>query len=144
MNLPEPNYNEAVSIDGENINGEFIRLSADLAYYHAAHAEAVREANLGKLASKNLEGHLKIAFRAQLEDAGRKVTIPEVDSAVQSDPDYQQSLIDEINLEYEKIRLAGIIDAIRAKKDMLVSYGAQMRAEMQADPFIRTSSDSQT
>jgi len=37
----------------------------------------------------------------------------------------------------EKIRLYGVIDAVRTKRDMLISIGAQVRAEMESDPSIR-------
>ena len=36
-----------------------------------------------------------------------------------------------------RLKLQGVLDAVRTKKDMLVSLGASMRAEMQGDPSIR-------
>jgi hypothetical protein len=53
------------------------------------------------------------------------------------DPDGQQARAKEVAADAERVRLYGVLDALRSKRDMLISLGAHIRAEMQHDPMIR-------
>jgi hypothetical protein len=128
----------AVSIDEGDINPDFRRVSADLAYWGNMAAQLHRDWRLEKLATKRLAAALAISKRAALETSGRgKVTISEVDAAVEMDATYQGQQAAELEAEFCKMQMEAFRDAIYAKKDMLVSLGAQMRAEMNSEPSIR-------
>ena len=70
-------------------------------------------------------------------DAGAKITVDMVKAAIDSHDDYVAAQRKTIDAEVEKNECFGRLDAIRSKRDMIVSLGAQIRAEMQADPTVR-------
>lgn len=125
-----------VEIDPLGLQEEYVRLPADLAYQSSRYAQAYREAARAKSARKRLGALLAIEHRARLQLDGR-ATEAMVEAAVETDPRMQTAEDREIDAEVERQRLYGIVDAVRAKKDMLVSIGAHVRAEMGADPTVR-------
>jgi len=129
---------ECVSIDRTDLNGEFMRVSADMAYWNEQYAQVVREFHHAKLDASNEEALLRIEHRARLEDDPdvKRVTESMVESAVTQDDRYQRSRRLRIEAEVEKTRVGGIVDSIRSKRDMLVSLGAMVRAEMKGDPSV--------
>jgi hypothetical protein len=126
---------EAVSINDADINVDFRRVSADLAYWGVLAAKANRAWRIEKLATKRLASVLAIQKRMYLENSGRgKVTISEVESAVETDQSYQEQQNRELEAEFVRDEVASLRDAIYAKKDMLISLGAQLRSERNYDP----------
>lgn len=130
---------DCVAIYPETLTEEFVRLPADLAYWSEQYANAYRYAAERELVRKTLEGKLYGEYQARLGAvrAGRGPSIEEIKSTVAQDPSYIAARQEENEADAARVRLLGVVEAIRAKREMLVSLGAQMRAEMQHDPLVR-------
>lgn len=127
---------KSVRIEPLAINEEYVELPAMLAYWNARYADALRNHLKSKLNVERTEARLRIECREMLATEG-KVTESMVEAAVIKHPDMEIARLEAIEAEVEKVRLGGAAEAVRAKKDMLVSLGATMRAEMEGDPSLR-------
>jgi hypothetical protein len=125
----------ATQIEPIAINEEFVRLPGDLAYWNGVYADAVRNLLDAQRLSDAGEARIREGYRAKVTE---KVTEKYLDSCVAMDADFAKLREAEDDAEANKARAAGIVDAIRAKREMLVSLGAHMRAEMQPGPTINT------
>ena len=127
----------AVTIVPEAIQEEYVRIPADLAYFNQRYADAYREYSHAKVGLARLEGLLRIKHREDLLASGVKVTESQVDASVQGDASYQDAQDRFVDADVARVRSQGVVDAVRAKREMLVSVGAHLRAEMGGDPSIR-------
>jgi hypothetical protein len=134
---PDEFLRDCVQIEPLALEEEFIRMPADLAYWTQRYAEAQRKCMLAKLDLDETDARLTLMHRERMLAVGDKATEKIVDSAVTSDPAMHAARAAFIEAEYEKNKLNGTVDAIRTKKDMLVSLGAHIRAELQGDPALR-------
>ena len=128
---------DCTTIYPETLQEEYVRLPADLAYWSARFADALREFLRLKLKADRMEAQVRIEHRERLSTGGGKVTESMVDAAVETDPRLHEAQDAALVAECEKVRLYGVLDSIRAKRDMLQSLGAQVRAEMEHDPITR-------
>jgi hypothetical protein len=128
---------EAVNIDDLLLDQEFIKLPGQLAHYTANYAEAVRDYLMTKLNVETTRARAHLRLRAEAELGNRKMTVADLDALVSTDQDYIAAAIDLIEADVARQKLRGIVDAVTAKKDMLQSLGAKLRAEMQGDPIVR-------
>jgi len=133
-----------VIIEPLAIEEEFIRLPADLAYWNERFAQANRAFLIADIEEKRTEARLHLECRARLTvekgEDGKKVkapTVSDIEAEVNGHEDMQRAQDRLIAAEAEKVRLYGVLDAIRTKREMVVSLGAHMRAEMQGDPTLR-------
>lgn len=145
---PDKYLQECMQIESCAIEEEFIRLPGDLSYWNARYAEVYRHWREMQLAREQISHLLWSEHQTKLlAEAATKtpsgtsknvrVLKDEIVSAVERDPDFTKARKREIAAESEKIRLHGVMEAIRAKKEMLISLGAHMRLEMSNDPAIR-------
>jgi hypothetical protein len=128
-----------VRIEPEAIQDEYVRTPSDLAYWSEMHSNVFREWQLAKFAREQEWGAAITRSRATLSSAsvsGRGPTVDQVDAHATNDEAYVAAKRNEIYLEAERQRLLGMVEAIRTKKDMLVSLGAHIRAEMERDPQV--------
>lgn len=131
---------DCVTIEPMALEEEFVRLPADLAYWNERYSMANRTFLRAKIDRERTEARLTIQLREELAKTmpeGKKPTVDAVGAAVKDHADMNAARNAEIDAEIEKARLYGVLDAVRAKKDMLVSIGAHHRAEMAGDPRIR-------
>jgi hypothetical protein len=128
---------ECVTIEPMALEEEFIRVPADLAYWGARWADAQRDAALAKLRRNEVEAAIDAEYRTEAATSGEKVTEKIIASRVASDERMKAVEIELIEAEARASRARAFADAVRAKKDMVVSLGSQVRAEMQANPSIR-------
>lgn len=129
---------DCVKIEPLALEEEFIRLPGDMAYWNARYAEVYRYWLERKFMTEQIEARRGIELHLQLEATRPKPpTIAELSRAVQTDPEYIQARGKEIVAEAEKVRLAGVVESLRAKREMLVSVGAHIRAEWASDPTLR-------
>ena len=127
---------DSVNTDPLNLDDEFVRLPADLAYWHHKCSEALRTYQTAKLDTKRLEARLRIETREQQLAEGKKPTESTVDAAVEVSEEMYEARCALVALEATYERLRGIVDAVRVKKDMVVAIGNQLRAEL-SDPIVR-------
>ena len=128
---------DCVRIEPLAIQEEFVRCPRDLAYWNERYAHAYEEQVTSKLDLERVEGMTRIRIEAQHADAKKKVTVPTVDALVLNDDDVYNAKVRHIKAEVEVVRIKGVLDAVRAKRDMIVSIGAHIRAELAGDPTIR-------
>lgn len=128
---------ECVTIEPMALEEEFVRVPADLAYWGARWADAVKEASLAKLRRNEVEAAIDSEYRAAAAASGEKVTEKVIASRVAADDRMRAIEIDLIESEARAARARAFADAVRAKKDMVVSLGSQVRAEMAANPSLR-------
>lgn len=128
---------QCVSIVPEAIQEEFMRIPAMLAYWNARYAQAIREHLNAKLDEKILRANLLPVIRTELMEAGAKLTESQVEAALDSNESLIEAQRRTIDADAAKAEAYGQLDAIRSKKEMLISLGAQLRAELQGDPLIR-------
>lgn len=128
---------ESVGIDASNIDGEFRRIPGDLAYWNTLYAHALRDMLKGKMHLDVTRARLDSEMRIRLLNEGAKVTESNVAAMVEQDQEFMEVRLAYIDAEVRKNEMFGAVDAVRAKKDMLISLGAQLRAEMGNDPSIR-------
>jgi hypothetical protein len=129
---------DCVRIEPLVIEEEYVRLPADLAYWNARFSESVQAFLTAKMNAEEHEARQRILHREILLAAGGKATESQVDAAVTCDPSIREVRIKYIAAEARKHHIGGIVDAIRTKRDMLISLGAHMRAELQGDPVLKT------
>ena len=129
---------ESVTMDTAiDLDGEFRKISGAIAYWNARYADAIEEHLKAEMDHKQEKARLYLHWRTTLELGGGRITEAMVTAKVESDPDYIESKVKAIEAEAEKVRLRGYTDAVSAKKDMLQSLGAKLRAEMAGDPTVR-------
>lgn len=159
MDIDQYTY-DSVSITPEALSEEFARVALDLAYWNAQFAEALRSYRIAELEQKRTRAMLYIKHRTLLQEAAfqdaqsaptefdakgkpkaakvDRVTEAQVDAAVLLDPAMVECDNNLIVTEVEKEKVRGALDAVRAKREMVVSLGAHIRAEMAGDPTLRT------
>lgn len=128
---------ECVTIEPMALEEEFIRVPADLAYWGARWADAQRDAALAKLRRNEVEAAIDAEYRAEAAGSGEKVTEKVIASRVAGDDRMRAIEVELIEADARASRARAFADAVRAKKDMVVALGSQVRAEMQANPTIR-------
>lgn len=137
----DPAVARAVSINPADLRREFIELSSIMAYWHAKLADAKDAVTRAKndrdywrsseyaRARERLE-HDEV-LRAQADGTkAYRVTEAAVDKALDAEEEWLelQSRLADTELAVDKLR--GVIEALKTKRDMLVSLGAHDRAEM--------------
>jgi len=141
---------DCVSIDPLDIEAEFVRLPSDLAYWSQQYADAYEAWLDAKIDRETLYGQLYEEKLLELESQisqrpkvgrGKGVSDVMLEAAIKRDQEYIFARKKEIKAESEKVRLHGVLEALGAKKDGLVSIGATRRAEMERDPMIRDRSN---
>lgn len=136
-------YRQAcVRINGDFISDEYIRIPSDTAWWSSQYALIYREWQLAKFAREQEWGAAVDRARATLlsergSTGSRGPTVDQVEAQAINDRAYVQAKRQEIEFEGEKVRLAGMLEALRTKRDMLVSLGAHLRSEMEQGISIK-------
>lgn len=131
---------EALIICPEAMEEEFVRVPSDLAYWNERHSDALHEALATKVERERISGELMNdkTFLDDLEEVlGKRPNLDQVKGAIVNDDRYIAAKVAEMGAEVERVRLRGCVDALAAKRDMLISLGAHVRLEMMHDPMLR-------
>jgi hypothetical protein len=128
---------DSVDIEPTQLQEEYVRVPADIAYWNERYSQALRAHLLAKLELDRVYAILQIEKREVLSVAGGKVTEAIVSAAIEVDAKYQVARLATIDTEVEVSRLKGVSYAVSAKREMIVSLGAHLRIELQNDPIIR-------
>lgn len=141
MNIDDEYIKECTRIDGSDLEYEFVRVPSDIAFWNDRFAEALTAFEEAKISRKRMEAARRKEIRDILEvsNAKGRVTISEVESELWLDPQYLDSVKVEADAEVEKVRVRGIVEAVQAKKDMLLVFGGYRRAEMEQGLYIKAS-----
>lgn len=128
---------DSVDVEPTLLQEEFVRLPADMAYWNERYSKAMKEHLMGKLNVDRLYAMLQIEMRETLLAEGQKTTEALVSARIEVHPKYQEARLALVSAEAEAARLKGVLEAVRAKREMIVSLGAHLRVELQHDPIIR-------
>jgi hypothetical protein len=131
---------DSVQIEPMALQEEYVRIAPDIAYWNARYSKALEMFLRSKIDLDTTEARQYIAHRERMLNAGAKVTKAQIEAAVTTDQQVIEARMLLVAAEVEKNRLNGVCEAVRTKRDMLVSLGAHVRAEMQGDPSLRTES----
>ena len=139
---PPAHARAAVAIDEGNLRDEIVRLPSDLAYYGHQFALASREQIAAKLSLAEVESMVYLEVRETLEDLsdkGKKPTEATISSRVDTDHRVRDARALMIAAEFNVAQVRAHVDAVRAKREMLIALGQLARAEMGPtqvrDPF---------
>ncbi len=124
-------------IDQLQLDKEFRRLPALLAIANEEYAEALGYHLRTKYRVKRIYAKRYLELRIEMAEEGTKVTEKNLEHRTETDDQYQKAVARSIAADVERSRAWGKCEALRAKRDALVSLGANVRAEMQGDPSIR-------
>jgi hypothetical protein len=141
----------AVAIDQRNIQAEYCSLPSALSLWIFRRVEATKHHRLAELELEVLEENCKIDTRAanqaavlgsiRDEKTGKPMlkaaTVDEIDALVATNPSVVKAKRVVIDAAEQKEKCAGMVEALQAKQSMLVSLGADIRAEKNGDPSIR-------
>lgn len=140
------NLAEDLQIHEDNLNADFCDQPAKFAWYAVLSAKAKHEASLAKFEldkmeeyiKKTLIGELDAEVRHNLEFEGEKITESKVEKAIYKHSKYKEQVekLNELKLEWlDKNHTAVLLEfakeAMMQRKDMLISIGANLRAQME-------------
>lgn len=123
MELPE-DLVEIMEVDEDNLTHEFAVFTAIYArwLYARAHHQGRLLRAKQKLETKSAEA------RFQYREVEPKITVDDMKARIALDPEVSRVARDVAILEAQDDEIKAVIEALRAKKDMLISLGAQQRA----------------
>lgn len=134
MQHDEPN----LEIDMENLQQEFCRVAADLAFWSGVASRAEADLERADFALKRVEAEADELYRTSAKQREEKLTEPQLkgrvarSSAVRNAQDVYCEAVE------ARHRARGLALAFKTKCDALVSLGALVRAEWQGSPSIRS------
>lgn len=124
---------DALDIGGVDLDEDFKRFPSVLAYWNERAASAIRHYLMAKIESERVWAKLFKKFKRGEEKLSEKM----IDAEICLHPEYLEAKENEAVLQAERHRLLGVAKALERKGDMLVSYGARQRTELEHDPSIR-------
>jgi len=122
---PRPTFD----IVPEDVKNEYIRMAPQIARSTEEYAEALQAALEAKQLRDEAYAGLYMDICVSLK---KKPPEAYIRNEILTTPEYQEACRDYTAAEGRKSRLAGDLEALRTKKDMLVSLGAHVRLELQA------------
>ena len=130
---------ECITIPPEGIQDQFKRVAADLGYWNARFAEALKRMLRAKATEKQVRAsaYLRIKREATEAEPPKKLTEAALDATVETDEEVREIVDSLIEAEADKARLYGVVDAVRCKREMLISLGNFIRTEMEGDISLR-------
>lgn len=140
--LDDEYLRECVLILPEDISTQFEEIPGQLAYWNAQYAKALRAHLNAEIDEKVTRARVYLASKEAIIAKGGKPTEDHLKAVVDSNEDYMTARYAAADAEAVKNDLYGKLDAIRSKKEMLISLGAHLRAEMGGDPLIREQASS--
>ena len=114
-------YNKLTSIDFEQLEYEMINHAKS--YFQVSRMLAEATSKLDRLNEqyKSAKASSVIAFKKQLQAAGKKPTLNDVELYVDTEPNLKSLAEKRIDLQLEKDVLFGLLRSLEHKKDMLKS-----------------------
>lgn len=133
---------QCVHIDPLAVQDEYVRIPSDLAYWNGVYADAQRELQIAKVELDILERELYAVIRGELAITASRVTEKMIESGMAQSGVWLDAKRRVANADAAKAKAYGTVDAVRTKKEMLISLGAHIRIEKQGDLVLREHSKS--
>lgn len=128
---------ECVTIEPTMLDAEFIRVPVDIAYWNERHSAAIRNYLLAKLEYDKARARVGLEVREEAAASGVKKTVGDLDALVTVHPEVSELYLELVEADAERQAIRNRCEAVQAKREMLQSLGAKMRAEMMSDPVLR-------
>lgn len=133
-----------IYIDPSNVQGEYLTIAPLLGTYSERYVEFDKQHERLKALLERVTAARYLEIRDEMLDAGAKPTEEMLKNKVKADEMVftlrNWVITAEAAANIAKVRA----EALRCKRDSLVSYGAMIRAELQGDPSLRASLRTQT
>ena len=138
--LDEKTIRLAISINADAIQQEYIELPSTRYKFTRRHIASAKANRLAELEDEIEEQKIRADLKRVADESNppKKLTVADMEQIVILDPRYRQSKERVINAREAMDQAAAIVASISDKKEMLVSLGADLRTEKEADPSIRT------
>lgn len=124
-------------LDALDLTTPFTKISSDIAHWTERYAKALGRLLRAEAYRKRTQAELFLEIKKTQLEGGKYPSEEVAKAALQSNPRFIDAQEAEIDAEVARVRINGICEALRAKKDALVSLGADVRAERGGDPRIR-------
>jgi hypothetical protein len=133
----EADIKRATSVEPAAIREEYATVSSDLAHWGAVRTEAARQERRAELETETWLAAFVSDAREKSESKGERVPgVDGLERSARSDPQYKILRDREIEAAFTKESAAAVVAAISAKKEMLVSLGADLRLDAERDILI--------
>ncbi len=126
---------EALDITTTTVHEHYTRMPSELSYFNELYAKAVRRFLQSKVRYEQARAAAYLNIRQEHEEAGQKITEAKLSNLVEIDEEVMQLRLILAEAESGKQEARGRCEALHAKKEMLISLGAHLRAEM-SDPTL--------
>lgn len=123
----------AVRIEPTAIQEEYASLPADLNRWGHLLAAAHSDKERADLDLDTWDANERLRIKAEAEAKNMKITVDTTDALVYANQVYRRLREAVILAEKDKQEIFATVEAIRAKKEMLISLGATMRQEIEGD-----------
>jgi len=121
---------ELLRIDPGNLYDAFVTHATFQGFIGFQHAEARLYTARAERLLKQIRAEKWIYFKEHLESVfSIKATESAIDAAIERDPEVKAAYAEIMNLEYRERQLDALRQAFLARKDMLITLGADERAE---------------
>lgn len=124
-------------IDSSLMDVEFANLPGDLARMSELHVEASEAAEMADHELDVLEARLSLDIREHAKLLGEKPTVDFISAKMKLKPEWQAAKRTSIGRRADEMRAKGVVNSVVSKREMLISLGAHIRAQLQGDPSTR-------
>lgn len=135
-----PGLAEDLKLDENDLSGEFVRFAGAFAYWSERYADAEREATA---ADQAVDRARAVAFLVVADQNSKRVKAdrharPLLDALAEQNAALMAAQDEARDKRRTAMAYKGYVEALRAKRDMLVQLGARRRAELGAlEPRIK-------
>jgi hypothetical protein len=140
---------EIPALAGDNpvaIKREFEEFTRRRRQFRALRTRAFADVKYAERRLERAEARSRLSYKRILKPSGagfvdkdgRKVTAEDIDAYVVTCDEVILAGDRLVEAQIRKERLDGVLEDASAKKEMLISLGAQVRTEMEGDPVIRS------
>jgi len=126
-----------LGLNPEEIKHEYTRISAELARFGEILADATRDAAFAKQKRDQVHASVYLDMVEGAEALQEKKPSEGVLKAkIQASVQYQGAVHAYIRAEHVRLTAFSDMEALRAKRDMVISLGAHVRQELKSDPSL--------
>lgn len=135
---------DCVRIEPLALQEEFIRLPADYSYWNEQYRQSLERHLLAKAERERVwAGRYIVESERTHPTTGKPVTVDYAKANIEIDAEYQQTVADSIAAEAAMAHARGVLEAIRTKRECLISLGATQRQELEHDPLVRSRAENE-
>jgi len=135
--LPTDPVEDVTRVDVTALDNDFTQLPAQIAHTTERYAAALGRLMRAETHRKQVEAELFLEFKKTPLEGGKYPSEEICKAMVRQHPRFHSAQEQEIDTEVARVRLHGLVEALRAKRDALVSLGAGQRLDKQGEVNLR-------